>query len=80
MIFFQRSRIICWNQVPLDIYVKQIETYNKYLESYIEKNSSILKKYFPDSFEPVKEEKESSNEENSIGSFMEIKFKSSEIK
>ncbi|KAG8041979.1 hypothetical protein G9C98_007283 [Cotesia typhae] len=76
----KRSRIICWNQVPLDIYVKQIETYNNYLESYIEKNNSILKKYFPNNFEPVKEENETSNEENSIGSFMETKLKSSEIK
>ncbi|KAH0539175.1 HAUS augmin-like complex subunit 3 [Cotesia glomerata] len=76
----KRSRIICWNQVPLDIYVKQIDTYNKYLESYIEKNSSIFKKYFPDNFLPVNDETESSNEETNIGSFMDTELKSSEIR
>ncbi|XP_008556939.1 HAUS augmin-like complex subunit 3 [Microplitis demolitor] len=42
----KRGPVICWTQVPLNIYIKQLDTYNNYLEFYIKKKYPMFGKLF----------------------------------
>ncbi|XP_057320602.1 HAUS augmin-like complex subunit 3 [Microplitis mediator] len=42
----KRGPVVCWTQVPLNIYLKQLETYNNYLEFYIKKKYPKFGKLF----------------------------------